>query len=148
MFAVLHAKVTQAFVPRRWKRLAFSLKGFYFCQQGIYAHQRLFLTTKMLFASLKKSGFVLNKQHFGVVLIFDSNWNKSGAEAHQMAAEVYHESAPTVKSCRDRFQASKVVEIGMRRLYLYRHIIQTLPFATIGFFDGCKTIWGITWFGF
>ena len=47
--------------------------------------------------------FVLTKQH----LIFCFNWKKSAAEAHRMLVEVYGDTAPTDKSCREWFRHFK-----------------------------------------
>lgn len=54
------------------------------------------------------SSFVLNKQHLREVLIFFFNWKKSAAEAHRSLVEVYGESAPSDKSCREWFRRFKV----------------------------------------
>lgn len=53
------------------------------------------------------SSFVLNKQHLREVLIFFFNWKKSAAEAHRSLVEVYGESAPSDKSCREWFRRFK-----------------------------------------
>jgi len=53
------------------------------------------------------SSFVLNKHHLREVLIFCFNWKKSAAEAHRMLVEVYGESAPSDKSCREWFRKFK-----------------------------------------
>ena len=53
------------------------------------------------------SNFVLTKQHFREVLIFCFNWKKSAVEAHQMLVEVYGDTAPTDKSCREWFRRFK-----------------------------------------
>ena len=50
------------------------------------------------------SSFVPNKHHLREVLIFCFNWKKSAAEAHRMLVEVYGESAPSDKSCREWFR--------------------------------------------
>jgi len=50
------------------------------------------------------SNFVLIKQHLRKVLIFCFNWKKSAAEAHRMLVEVYGNTAPTDKSCREWFR--------------------------------------------
>jgi len=47
------------------------------------------------------SNFVLTKQHLREVLIFCFNWKKSAAEVHRMLVEVYGDTAPTDKSCRE-----------------------------------------------
>jgi len=41
------------------------------------------------------------------VLIFCFNWKKSAAEAHRMLVEVYDDTAPTDKSCREWFRRFK-----------------------------------------
>jgi len=41
------------------------------------------------------------------VLIFCFNWKKSAAEAHRMLVEVYDDTAPTDKSCREWFRGFK-----------------------------------------
>jgi len=46
------------------------------------------------------SNFVLTKQHLREVLIFYFNWKKIATEA-QMLVEVYGDTAPTDKSCRE-----------------------------------------------
>jgi len=54
------------------------------------------------------SNFVLIKQHLRKVLIFCFNWKKkSAAEAHRMLVEVYGNTAPTDKSCREWFRRFK-----------------------------------------
>ena len=50
------------------------------------------------------SNFVLTKQHLREVLIFCFNWKKSAAEVHRMLVEVYGDTAPTDKSCREWFR--------------------------------------------
>ncbi|EGI62185.1 Mariner Mos1 transposase [Acromyrmex echinatior] len=50
------------------------------------------------------SNFVLTKQHLREVLIFCFNWKKSAAEAHRMLVEIYGDTAPTDKSCREWFR--------------------------------------------
>jgi len=52
------------------------------------------------------SNFVLTKQHLRKILIFCFNWKKS-AEAHRMLVEVYGDTAPTDKSCREWFRRFK-----------------------------------------
>jgi len=49
---------------------------------------------------------VLTKQHLREVLIFCFNWKKRAAEAHRML-EVYGDTAPTDKSCREWFRHFK-----------------------------------------
>jgi len=49
------------------------------------------------------SNFVLIKQHLREILIFYFNWKKSAAEAHRMLIEVYDDTAPIDKSCREWF---------------------------------------------
>ena len=41
------------------------------------------------------------------VLIFCFNWKKSAAEAHRMLVEVYGDTAPIDKSCREWFRRFK-----------------------------------------
>ena len=53
------------------------------------------------------SNFVLIKQHLREVLIFCFNWKKSAAEAHRMLVEVYGDTAPTDKSCKEWFRRFK-----------------------------------------
>jgi len=53
------------------------------------------------------SNFVLTKQHLREVLIFCFNWKKSATEAHRMFVEVYDDTAPTNKSCREWFRHFK-----------------------------------------
>ncbi|KYM81032.1 Chromatin complexes subunit BAP18 [Atta colombica] len=53
------------------------------------------------------SNFVLTKQHLREILIFCFNWKKSAAEAHRMLVEVYGDTAPTDKSCREWFRRFK-----------------------------------------
>jgi len=50
---------------------------------------------------------LLTKQHLREVLIFCFNWKKSAAEAHRMLVEVYDDTAPTDKSCREWFRRFK-----------------------------------------
>jgi len=52
------------------------------------------------------SNFVLTK-HLREILIFYFNWKKSTAKAHRMLVEVYGDTAPTDKSCREWFRCSK-----------------------------------------
>jgi len=52
------------------------------------------------------SNFVLTKQHLREVLIFYFNWKKIATEA-QMLVEVYGDTAPTDKSCREWFRRFK-----------------------------------------
>ena len=54
------------------------------------------------------SNFVLTKQHLREVLIFCFNWKKSAAEAIEVLVEVYGDSAPTDKSCRNDFDVSRM----------------------------------------
>jgi len=49
---------------------------------------------------------VLTK-HLREVLIFCFNWKKSAAQAHRMLVEVYGDTAPTDKSCREWFRRFK-----------------------------------------
>ncbi|EGI60873.1 Mariner Mos1 transposase [Acromyrmex echinatior] len=53
------------------------------------------------------SNFVLTKQHLREVLIFCFNWKKSAAETHRMLVEVYGDTAPTNKSCKEWFRRFK-----------------------------------------
>jgi len=55
----------------------------------------------------ERSNFVLIKQHLREVLISCFNWKKSAAEAHRMLVEVYDDTAPTDKSCREWFRHFK-----------------------------------------
>jgi len=52
------------------------------------------------------SNFALTKQHLREISISCFNWKKSAAEAHRMFIEVYGDTAPTDKSCRE-FQRFK-----------------------------------------
>jgi len=60
-----------------------------------------FHTKTLIFTVFEMSNFVLIKQHLRVVLIFCFNWKKSAAEAHRILVEVYGDTAPTDKSCRE-----------------------------------------------
>jgi len=51
------------------------------------------------------SNFVLTKQHLREVFCF--NWKKSAAEAHRMLVEVYDDTAPIDKLCREWFRRFK-----------------------------------------
>jgi len=62
-----------------------------------------FHTKTLIFIVFEMSNFVLTKQHLWEVLIFCFNWKKSVAEAHRMHVEVYGDTAPTDKSCREWF---------------------------------------------
>jgi len=53
------------------------------------------------------SNFVLTKQHLREVLIFYFNWKKNATEAHRMLVEVYGDTAPTDKLCREWFRRFK-----------------------------------------
>jgi len=53
------------------------------------------------------SNFVLTKQYLREILIFCFNWKKSAAETHWLLVEVYSDTAPTDKSCREWFQRFK-----------------------------------------
>ena len=66
-----------------------------------------FHTKTLIFAMFEMSNFVLTKQHLREVLIFCFNWKKSAAEAHRMLVEVYSDTAPTDKSCREWFRRFK-----------------------------------------
>jgi len=61
----------------------------------------------LLFTVFEMSNFVLTNQHLREVLIFCFNWKKSAAEAHRMLVEVYSDTAPTDKSCREWFRCFK-----------------------------------------
>jgi len=61
-----------------------------------------FHTKTLIFTfTFKMSNFVLTKQHLREILVFCFNWKKSAAEAHRMLVEVYSDTAPTDKSCRE-----------------------------------------------
>jgi len=66
-----------------------------------------FHTKTLIFTVFEISNFVLTKQHLREVLIFCFNWKKSVAEAYQILVEVYDDTAPTHKSCREWFQRFK-----------------------------------------
>ena len=66
-----------------------------------------FHTKTLMFTVCEMSNFVLTKQHLREVLIFCFNWKKSAAEAHRMLVEVYGDTAPTDKSCREWFRRFK-----------------------------------------
>ena len=66
-----------------------------------------FHTKTLIFIVFEISNFVLTKQHLREVLIFCFNWKKSAAEAHRMLVEVYGDTAPTDKSCREWFRRFK-----------------------------------------
>ena len=51
------------------------------------------------------SNFVLTKQHLREIFCF--NWKKSVTEAHRMLVEVYGDTAPTDKSCKEWFRRFK-----------------------------------------
>jgi len=53
------------------------------------------------------SRIVLNKHHLREILIFCFNWKKIAVEAHRMLLEVYGESAPSDKFCREWFRRFK-----------------------------------------
>ena len=61
----------------------------------------------MIFTVFEMSNFVLTKQHLREILIFCFKWKKSAAEAHRMLVEVYGDTAPTDKSCREWFRRFK-----------------------------------------
>jgi len=61
----------------------------------------------LIFIVFEMSNFVLTKQHLREVLIFCFNWKKSAAEAHRMLVEVYGDTAPTDKLCREWFRHFK-----------------------------------------
>jgi len=50
---------------------------------------------------------VLTKQHLREILIFCFNWKKSAVEAHGILVEVYDDTAPTDKSCKEWFRYFK-----------------------------------------
>jgi len=56
---------------------------------------------------------LLTKQHLREVLIFCFNWKKNAAEAHRMLIEVYGDTAPTDKSCREWFRRFKVGDFNV-----------------------------------
>jgi len=66
-----------------------------------------FHTKTLIFTVFEMSNFVLTKQYLREVLIFCFNWKKSAAEAHRMLVEIYGDTAPTDKSCRDWFRSFK-----------------------------------------
>ena len=68
----------------------------------------------MIFTVFEMSNFVLIKQHLREVLIFCFNWKKSAAEAHRMLVEVYDDTVPTDKSCREWFQRFKDGDLKTR----------------------------------
>ena len=51
--------------------------------------------------------FEPNKRHLREVLIFCFKWKKIAAEAHRMLVEVYGDSAPSDKTCREWFRRFK-----------------------------------------
>ena len=53
------------------------------------------------------STFKPNKRHWREVLIFYFKWKKTAAEAHRMLVEVYGDSAPSDKTCREWFRRFK-----------------------------------------
>jgi len=66
-----------------------------------------FHTKTLIFTVFEMSNFVLTKQHLWEVLIFCFNWKKSATEAYRMFVEVYDDTAPTDKSCREWFRRFK-----------------------------------------
>jgi len=64
-----------------------------------------FHTKTLIFTVFKMSNFVLTK-HLWEILIFCFNWKKS-AKTHRMLVEVYGDTAPTDKSCREWFRRFK-----------------------------------------
>ena len=48
------------------------------------------------------SKFEPNKSHLRKVLIFCFIWKKTAAEAHRILVEVYDDSVPSGKICRER----------------------------------------------
>jgi len=74
----------------------------------IFSLYRFESHTKILILTvLEMLNFMLTKQHLREILIFCFNWKKSAAEAHQMLVEVYGDTAPIDKSCREWFQCFK-----------------------------------------
>jgi len=74
----------------------------------IFSLYRFEFHTKIwIFTIFKMSNFVLTKQHLREVLIFCFNWKKSMAETCRMLVEVYGDTAPTNKSCREWFRRFK-----------------------------------------
>jgi len=59
---------------------------------------------------------VLTKQYLREVLIFYFNWKKSAAEAHRMLVEIYGDTAPTDKSCREWFRRFKDGDFSVEAL--------------------------------
>jgi len=57
-----------------------------------------FHTKILIFTVFEMSNFVLIK-HLQEVFCF--NWKKSAAEAHRMLVEIYSDTAPTDKLCRE-----------------------------------------------
>ena len=51
--------------------------------------------------------FEPNKRHLREVLIFCFKWKKTAAEVHRMLVEVYSNSAPSDKTCREWFRRFK-----------------------------------------
>jgi len=72
---------------------------------GLYRFE--FHTKTLIFIMFEMSNFVLTKQHLRKILIFCFNWKKSVAEAHRMLVEVYGDTAPTDKSCREWYRRFK-----------------------------------------
>ena len=66
-----------------------------------------FHTKTLIFTVFEMLNFVLTKQHLRKILIFCFNWKKSAAETHRMFVEVYNDTAPTNKSCREWFRRFK-----------------------------------------
>jgi len=64
-----------------------------------------FHSKTLIFTVFEMSNFVLIKQH--LLEIFCFNWKKSAAEVHRMLVEVYGDTAPTDKSCREWFRRFK-----------------------------------------
>jgi len=60
-----------------------------------------FHTKTLIFIVFEISNFVLTKQHLREVLIFCFTWKKSTAEVHRMLVEVYGDTVPTDKLCRE-----------------------------------------------
>jgi len=60
------------------------------------------------------SNFVLTKQHLREILIFCFNWKKSAVEAHGILVEVYDDTAPTDKSCKEWFRYFKNEDFSVK----------------------------------
>jgi len=73
----------------------------------IFSLYRFEFHKTLIFTVFEMSNFVLTKQHLWEILIFCFNWKKSAAEAHRMLVEVYNDTAPIDKSCREWFRRFK-----------------------------------------